>query len=150
MPETIRTSGDAHPRLCGFCAADLFAGRAPAACLLTALAAMWPTFAHADDTALGTIGHFDRHEIAILLPMIGLIVFAVLTAIMLVRTRRRMARLESGSRDEIIGLNDRLDRANALLLSERQVLVDWLAASDRPSIEGDFELLGIAEPHRVL
>jgi signal transduction histidine kinase len=150
MPETIRTSGDAHPRQCGFHTADLFIGRVPAACLLTASAAVWPTFARANDTALGTIGQFDRHEIAILLPMIGLIVFAVLTAIMLVRARRRMARLESGSRDEITGLHDRLDRANALLLSERQVLVDWLAASDRPSIEGDFELLGIAEPHRAL
>src|SRR5579863_5374031 len=99
---------------------------------------------------LGDTAQFDRHEIAILLPMIGLIVFAVLTAIMLVRTRRRTARLEGASRDEIIGLNDRLDRANALLLSERQVLVDRLAASDRPSIEGDLELLGVAEPHRVL
>jgi signal transduction histidine kinase len=150
MPETIRTSGDTHPPQRGFRAAVLLAGRVLAACSFFTLTVACPTLARADDMALGDTAQFDRHEIAILLPMIGLIVFAVLTAIMLVRTRRRTARLEGASRDEITGLNDRLDRANALLLSERQVLVDWLAASDRPRIEGDLELLGVAEPHRVL
>ena len=103
--------------------------------------------ASADETTLGNLGRIDRREIAILLPMVGLIVFAVITAIMLVRTRRRTARLEGASRDEIIGLHDRLDRANALLLSERQVLVDWLAASNRPSIDGDLGTLGL--PSRI-
>ena len=128
----------------------MHAGRVWAACSLTISIISCPTLASADETALGNLGQFDRREIAILLPMVGLIVFAVITAIMLVRTRRRTARLEGASRDEIIGLHDRLDRANALLLSERQVLVDWLAASNRPSIDGDLELLGVAEPHRVL
>jgi signal transduction histidine kinase len=150
MPETIRTSGDAHPRQCGFRAASQLAGRVLAACVLAVPAVVCPTFACADEAALGAIGQFDQHEIAILVPMIGLIVFAVIIAIMLVRTRRRTVRLEGASRDEIIGLHEQLDRANALLLSERQVLVDWPAASDRPSIDGDLALLDIAEPHRVL
>jgi len=150
MPETIRTSGDAHPQQCGFCAAGLLGRRLPAVCLLTAPAAIWPTFARAEVTALGAIGQFDQHEIAILVPMVGLIVFAVITAIMLVRMRRRTARLEGTSRDEITGLHEQLDRANALLLSERQVLVDWPAASNRPSVDGDLALLGVVEPHRVL
>ena len=150
MPETIRTSGDRHPRQCGFCPALLPAGRVLAACSLIALTILSPTFAHAGGMTLLAPDQLDRHEIAILLPMVGLILFAVITAIMLVGTRRRTVRLEGASRDEIIGLQDRLDRANALLLSERQVLVDWLAASNRPSIDGDLDLLGVTEPHRVL
>ena len=58
--------------------------------------------------------------------------FAVVTAIMLVRTRARAARLEAWSRDEIARLRDELDRANALMLSEPQVVVDWPAGSDEP------------------
>lgn len=150
MPETIRTSGDTHPRQRGFDTAVLFASRILAAGALTTLTVVCPAFARASDGALLAPGQFDRHEIAILLPMVGLVLFAVVTAIMLVRTRRLTVRLEGASRDEIIGLHDRLDRANALLLSERQVLVDWPAASDRPGIEGDLNLLGIAEPHRAL
>ena len=150
MPETIRTSGDRHPRQCGFCPALLPAGRVLAACSLIALTILCPTFARAGSMTLFASDQLDRHEIAILLPMVGLILFAVITAIMLVGTRRRTVRLEAASRDEIADLNDRLDRANALLLSERQVLVDWLAASNRPSIDGDLDLLGVIEPHRVL
>src|SRR6185437_10494588 len=41
-------------------------------------------------------------------------------------------------------------RANALLQSEVQVLVDWPAASDQPSIEGDPAMVGVFAPHRVL
>ena len=104
MPETIRTSGgDAHPRRCGFQTAVRCAGRLPARCLLTGLAAACPTFARAGNSALGTLGPFDRHELAVLVPMVGLIVFAVITAIMLVRARRRIARLEGTSREEITG-----------------------------------------------
>ena len=69
---------------------------------------------------------------------------------MLLRTRARSARLEAASRDEIAALRDEVDRANALLLSEPQVMVDWPAASDQPSIDGDPPMLGIAPPHRLL
>ena len=65
------------------------------------------------------------------------------------RARARRA-LEAAARDEIAALRDRLDRAHALILSERQVLVDWPAASDLPNIEGDPEILGVNEPHRAL
>ena len=63
--------------------------------------------------------------------MLGLVLFAVVTAIMLVRARARWARLETSSRDEIATLRSDLDRANALLLSEPQVMVDWPAALRR-------------------
>jgi signal transduction histidine kinase len=157
MPETIRTSGDfAHPRRRGF----LVAG------LLATSGAAWPVPAWAQEQpflalreslqeslqefALNTFQSIDRHDVAILAPVLGLLLFAVVTAIMLLRMRARSARFEAQSRDEIAGLRDKLDRANALLVSERQMMVDWPAASDRPNIDGDPDILGVGEPHRVL
>ena len=80
----------------------------------------------------------------------GLLLFAVVTAILLLRTRGRLARLETSSHDEIAALRSDLDRANALLLSEPQVMVDWPAASDEPTIEGDPALVGASAAYRVL
>src|SRR3984893_1256482 len=92
----------------------------------------------------------DRHEIAVLVVVLGLVLFAVVTAIMLVRARTRWTRLETSSRDEIAPLRSDLDRANALLFSEPQVMVDWPAGSDEPHIDGDPGIVGVAAPHRVL
>jgi len=146
MPETIRTSGIlAYPQPRGFLAAGL-------------LGAAWPASARAEeqpflalqDFALNTYQSIDRTDVAILAPVLGLVLFAVVTAILFLRIRSRSARLEATSREEIAGLHDKLDRANALLLTERQVMVDWPAASDRPNIDGDLEILGVPERHRVL
>jgi signal transduction histidine kinase len=154
MPETIRASGGyAHPRRGRFRAAGLLA-----AALSAAVGVAWPVAACAEGEPFGSLQEIafdadrviDWHDIAILVPTLGLILFAVVTAILLVRTRARSAHLEGSSHDEIAALRDRLDRANALLLSEPQVLVDWPAASDEPNIDGDPELLGVAERHRVL
>ena len=82
--------------------------------------------------------------------LVGLLMFAVVTAIMLLRARAGWARLETSSHDEIAALRADLDRANALLASEPQVMVDWPAASDEPSIEGDPAVVGVSAPHRVL
>ena len=92
----------------------------------------------------------DRHEIAVLALIVGLSLFAVVTAILLLRTRARAARLEAAAHDEIAALRGGLDRANALLLSEPQLMVDWPAASDEPSIDGDPSIVGVSAPHRVL
>ena len=154
MPETIPIGGGyARPRRGGFLAAGRFA-----AGLFTIVAAIWPAPAGAEEEplravqefALGAYRNVDRHELAFLVPMLGLVLFAAVTAILLLRTRARAARLEAAARDEIAALRDRLDRAHALILSERQVLVDWPAASDLPNIEGDPEILGVNEAHRAL
>ncbi|MGB6538875.1 MAG: PAS-domain containing protein [Xanthobacteraceae bacterium] len=159
MPETIRTSaGCAHPRQGDFLAASTLAARLPAACFSAIPVALWPAPASAKEPALGAVQEFasafyrtmDLRELAILGPMLGLVLFAVITAILLVRSRARSARLEYVARGEINALRDRLDRANALILSEQQVLVDWPAASEQPNIEGDPAILGVGEPHRVL
>jgi len=154
MPDTIRASGgSAHPRRCGFVKAQWLATWATA---LLGGGLVAP--AHADEQpffALHTLvidayRGFGSHELAVLIPVLGLIAFAAVTAVLLVRTRARAARLDSAARDEIAELRDRVDRAQALLLAERQVIVDWPAASENPGIEGDPDILGVDEPHRVL
>ena len=102
------------------------------------------------ELVLGASRSIDRHEIAALVLLVGLLLFAVVTAILLVRVRAGWARLEASSLDEIAALRADLDRANALLASEPQVMVDWPAAADEPNIEGDPAVVGVSAPHRVL
>jgi len=76
--------------------------------------------------------------------------FAIVTATVLLRTRRRMAWLQDGTRDAITALRAEADRARALLLSEPQVVIDWPAASNQPCIEGDPAALGLPRGHELL
>jgi signal transduction histidine kinase len=92
----------------------------------------------------------DRHQLAFLAVVVGVMLFAVVTAVLLVRARARGGRLEAWSRHEIARLRDDVDRANALLRSEPQLMVDWPAGSDEPSIDGDLAVAGVSAPHRVL
>ncbi len=144
MPDSIRRSGSyARPLLGGFS---------------IAIGALRPLPARAADQpqlvlhelVLGASRSIDRHEVAVLVLLVGLLAFAVVTAIMLLRTRSRFARLEASSHDEVAELHNGLDRANALLLSEPQVMVEWPAASDEPSIDGDPAIVGASAPYRVL
>ena len=84
MPETIRTSGDfAHPRRRGFLVAGLLAaiGRRLAG---AGLREEQP-FLTVQEFALNAYQSIDRNDIAILAPVLGLVLFAVVTAIMLLR-----------------------------------------------------------------
>jgi len=92
----------------------------------------------------------DQHEVTFLALVGGIALFAVVTAIMLVRARVRTARLDAWSRDEIATLRDELDRAKALLFSEPQLVVVWAAGSDEPGIDGDPAIVGAAASRRVL
>jgi signal transduction histidine kinase len=144
MPDTIRRSGGyARPWLGGFPIAFGTVAAVPAR------AADKPALA-LHELVVGASRSVDRHEIAVLVLLVGLLVFAVVTAIMLMRTRARSVRLEASSHDEIAALRAELDRANALLASEPQVMVDWPAASAEPSIEGDPAIVGVSAPHCVL
>ena len=144
MPDTIRRSGGyARPWRGGFPLA--IGALAP----LPARADGPPTLA-LHELVLGASRSIDRHEVAVLVLLVGLLLFAVVTAILLLQARAGWARLEASSRDEIAMLRADLDRANALLLSEPQVMVEWLPASDEPSIEGDPAVVGVSVPRRVL
>jgi signal transduction histidine kinase len=103
---------------------------------------------HAYLTAFAAL---DWYEIAVLALTLGLLFFAVTTAILLVRTRLRAAAADARFRDQIITLNAEGDRINALLLSEPQILVSWAAAGTVPDILGDVTLVtSAAAPQRVL
>ncbi len=150
MPDTFRTSrryGRRRQvgRLGGFLAAMATAMGATR----SAGAAEQPSLA-LQELVLSAHRSIDQHALAFIALVLGVVLFAVVTAIMLVRSRARVSRLETWSRDEIARLRDEIDRANALLLSEPQVVVDWPAGSDQPSIDGDTAALGVSASHRVL
>jgi signal transduction histidine kinase len=149
MPETIRTNGGyAHPWQSGFLAVISLAAAVFAA-PQRACAQERPALA-LHELALTAQSSIDRHELAILVLVFGLVGFAVFTAILLIRSRTRSARSDAAARDEIAMLRADLDRANALLLSEPQIVVDWPAGSEQPDIEGDPEIVGVPAPDHVL
>ena len=87
----------------------------------------------------GYIGAFrtlPRHELAALAFTLGILAFAVTTAILLVRMRISANRVEHATRRELATLRSDLERAHSLLLSEPQVLVVWTGGDD-PEILGD-------------
>ena len=71
---------------------------------------------------------------------LGVILFGVVTAIALLRTRARAARALAGRQAEINDLREERDRANALLHSEPQIIVVWPAGADEPEITGDVSI----------
>src|SRR5450830_49006 len=152
MPETIRTANErlrSRARRNGFLAAFALAhlsfalstpARADAGFALGVVDAI-----HRAVTAL------SRQEIATLPLTLGLLCFAVLATIVLMRTRKAAERVETVARDQVMALHAEIDRLKTLLLSEPQVLVEWSAATDEPEILGDtgIVLLG-GIPERVL
>jgi signal transduction histidine kinase len=150
MPGTIRaTSGSmrAQPRYSGFAAIPV---------AILADAAIAPAQAQEAvpsllDMYLSAMAGLERHEVVTLALTLGILCFAVVTAILLVRTRTRASHAEALARDEIVALKTQIDRVDALLLSEPQVIVAWPAAADEPEILGDTAFLtGHAVPYRVL
>jgi signal transduction histidine kinase len=91
-----------------------------------------------------------QHEFAFLAVTIGIVLFAVVTAVLLLRVRRRAARLIAWSRHETAKLREELDRTRALLRSEPQVVIDWPAGSDEPNIDGDPAAMGLSGRQQLL
>jgi signal transduction histidine kinase len=145
MAETTRATGAAH-RL----------WRRPGGLWLCVAALALPgTPAHAETGLftdyLDALAALDRNEVAALTLTLGVLLFAVVTAILLVRTRMHAAAREASFRDQIGALKSDADRFNALLMSEPQILVSWPAADDRAEIIGDVMLVAAAAaPQRVL
>src|SRR5262249_34389249 len=102
-------------------------------------------------TIIAGLTALERHEIAALALTLGVVFFAVLAAIALVRTRARASESEAAARAEIIALRDQADRANALLLAEAQVIIAWPASGEEPEIVGDPAILTPTPiPRRIL
>jgi signal transduction histidine kinase len=138
MPDTIRTSrsrfGRQRHRIGRWVAA--IGATSPS----RAGAAEQPSLT-LQDLVLNAHRGVAQHEIAFLALVAGIVFFAVVTAV-LVRARRA-ARFEAWSRDETTRLRETIDRANALLLSEPQVVIDWPVGCEEPGIEGDPAAIGL-------
>src|SRR3954453_13053167 len=147
MPDTIRKRGGKtqpwHGRFAQSCVA--FATLLPSSA--TAQGRLLHPFADYFDA----LGSLERHEFAALTLSLGVILFAVATAIALLRTRSRAAQQVAACHSEINELREERDRANALLLAEPQVIVVWPAGADEPDISGDVSIvLRTPLPRRVL
>ncbi len=150
MPESVRATGGrqgAHPRRSGLLSIAALAtsaiGAAPAHADVSELLSY--------DLYVDAFTAMDRQEIVSLVLTLGVLLFAVVTAIALVRTKLRAAASENRLRDEIGALRAERDRVNALLLSEPQVVVSWAAADNEPEILGDTTLVApAAVPQRAL
>ncbi|MGH6768202.1 MAG: PAS-domain containing protein [Xanthobacteraceae bacterium] len=101
---------------------------------------------------LNALTQLDRHEVAALALTLAVLCFAVLAAILLLRTRRRLTEVEAAAHDEVIAARAEVDRVSALLRSEPQMLVAWSAGDGEPEIIGDPAPIAGADapPHRVL
>jgi signal transduction histidine kinase len=89
-------------------------------------------------------------EITGLALTLGLLCFAVVTAIALVRTRAQAVRRDNSFRDEILTLRGEVERVHALLMAEPQILIAWptpAGAAGQPTILGDLTLA--ADHHGV-
>lgn len=127
------------------------AGRAFAQAAATAQHALPHSAVPHVELYLSAFASLERHEIAALGLTLGVVLFAVVTAIMLVRTRQRAATAEIAYRQEIGKLTGEIDRVSTLLLSEPQIVVAWAAGSDDPDIVGDVTIVTQATmPQRVL
>jgi len=148
MPETIRAANErlrSRPRRGGFLATCAGA--------LTFIALTAPARAAAEDAfdLLGALATSSRQDAAGLTLTFGLVCFAALATIVLLRTRSHAERIESAARDQAMTLTAEIDRLKALLLSEPQVLVAWTAAEDQPEIFGDTTIVAAGSvPERVL
>ena len=82
------------------------------------------------------VRNLDEHELAGLALFFGVLFFAVVTAVMLVRTRERLRVERARARAEAAALEGEIDRLYGLLLSEPQVIVAWNRGA-APEIIGD-------------
>ena len=78
--------------------------------------------------------------------MLGIALFAIVSAVMLLRTRARAAAERASYRSEIDALRASAGEAHTLLLSEPQVLIVWPADGRDPDMIGDAALLVPEDP----
>jgi signal transduction histidine kinase len=77
------------------------------------------------------------------LMLVGLVVFATTTSILYVRERSRWNRREGELAAGLEAARSHQERLNALLASDRQVVLSWDGPKASPMVEGDSGFLGI-------
>ena len=84
-----------------------------------------------EDRCHGPLTHFPWHDLFAMALVLGIALFAIVSAVMLLRTRVRAAAEGAAYRSEIDALRASAGEAQALLLSEPQVLIVWPADGAR-------------------
>ena len=107
-----------------------------------------PTLA---DRLMDFVQALSRQEVTSLALTLGILLFAVVTAIAFLRSRGSAAAERSEARREIARLRAEADRMTALLLSEPQVVVIWRSLNAEPVVLGDVAgISGLESSRRVL
>ncbi len=162
MPETIRAANErlrSRPKRDRFLAVTVIASLCVASLCIASLCVALSTPARADggaaldivDGVQRALAALGQQQVATLTLTLGLILFAVLATLVLMRTRRTAALADTTSRDRTRELNAEIDRLKTLLMSEPQVLVAWAAATDETDILGDTGIIMTSDvPERVL
>jgi signal transduction histidine kinase len=139
MPDLMRASGmgvPPHRRRCAVRAAFCVPFTSAALVSLTGEAA-----AQSDPIALGlayleALKSLDQHELAGLALFIGVLFFAVVSAVLLVRTYDRLGAQRARNSTVMAALVREIDRLYDLIVSEPQVVVAW-NHNAAPEIIGD-------------
>jgi signal transduction histidine kinase len=143
MPVTTRTANErlcSRPRRVRLLAAFVLAA------LGGALAAPARAEAGLFEYLIGGVAAVSHDQTATITLTLGLLCFAVLAIVVLLRTRKSAAQALGAAHDEAALLRAELDHFKMLLLSQPQVLAAWPAGADEPEIIGD---TGIAVPGAV-
>lgn len=100
---------------------------------------------------IDAVARLGTQELTTLVVLIGVLAFAVVTAIALVRTRNRAAVDRQRADATIASLHSDVDRLAALLMSEPQVLVVWTAGFGEPEVIGEVSFIApTLAPHDIL
>src|SRR5262249_52788490 len=95
------------------------------------------TIAHASTVHVAAIRSLDILELAGLTLIFGALIFAAMTAILLVRTRDRLRLERARGCAERAALDGEIDRLYALMQAEPQVIIAWGRGGAKPVIIGD-------------
>ncbi|MDQ0468133.1 sensor histidine kinase [Labrys wisconsinensis] len=74
----------------------------------------------------------------------GLLVFTITVAIFHIRARNAWLKTENHAQAEIDALRGRIDRTEALLLSEPQIIAVWTGSTEPPTVTGDLPGIDVA------
>jgi len=96
---------------------------------------------HSAEQLLIPDGSLSQVDVAALALMIGLTLFATLTALLHLNTKKRAKEREAALGTELAALRAKLDRTELFLASDTQIVIAWAGLAAEPEIEGDFSLV---------